>query len=933
MRLICMSFVIRSQVMISNRLVHGMLLMLFCCSAAVLSGSEGRDRIDMNGGWQFRLDPQAAGEAGGWHSETVAFSDTIQVPGCWQAQGFGTRSGILRNHYSGSAWYRRTVAIPADWKGKSIHLSVGGVVRKAVIFVNGEKVGTHDGFSTPFSLDISSSVRPGTNNTIAFLVSNPGASITESPDVQKASQPTGMLNYIGNWGGIYGSVQIEASDPARVEDVAVSPDIQKSQASFRISVRDSTARASYEARLEVAVAGRTGSSPIRIQPDGVAEAVVIVDLPGAELWTPETPRMYSATVRLLQGGRERDRIEQRFGMREITTRGNVLLLNGKPLYLRGYGDDNVEVLTGVPPASKDVYMKRLRLAKEYGFNAVRFHSMIPTREFFDAADEAGLLVMAELPAAYTMYVLPHKQFLRQELERVLHIHRNHPSFLSLAFGNEFNLDWLKTKAEKSEFQAFVDELYKLAKSIDPNRLILSNDGLLLRPSDMASLFENPPHDIPAVRHEFGEYYCSLPDISIIQQFTGVMVPEWLDEKQKWVEDRSLAGVYGSYLMNSQRLQQLGRKYQIEKARLLPGFTGYEYWLITDYPGGTGEGDSWEEGWFNYFWQPKGIAPRDGQELNTGTLLMINAGVSDRTMWTGTSKKIVVSVSNYGNESIEAGKLSWSLLRRGQKIAGAEIMGIQAPLGTVGRVAEISVGPVAATTAEKLELVLELKGPKSSQTNRWDFWVYPPQRFSAGPVPVTSNVKWAGLYRLYPFIQESLNAPEHGLRITSALDAETVKFLESGGRVWVMAGAGKSSHSEGATFFPASGGAQGTMIQDHPALRGYPHDGFFDLQFFNLLEGAWNFPLDDWPKEFTPIAGGIRTGASFLSKHKGLSQVGYIFEARVGKGSLLVTTLSLREHFDEAYPEAIYLFDQLLRYATGSDFKPQLEVSSALLDKF
>ena len=104
-------------------------------------------------------------------------------------------------------------------------------------------------------------------------------------------------------------------------------------------------------------------------------------------------------------------------MRQLTTQGNVLLLNGKPLYLRGYGDDNIEVLTGFPPLAREVYLERLKQARSFGFNAVRFHSMTPPEEFFHAADEVGLLVMAELPAAYTQYVLPHRAFLRKELER------------------------------------------------------------------------------------------------------------------------------------------------------------------------------------------------------------------------------------------------------------------------------------------------------------------------------------------------------------------------------------------------------------------------------------------------------------------------------------------------------------------------------------
>ena len=224
-------------------------------------------------------------------------------------------------------------------------------------------------------------------------------------------------------------------------------------------------------------------------------------------------------------------MEQRFGFRQVTTRGNVLLLNGKPLYLRAYGDDDVEVLNGFPPASPQVCLERMRLAKSFGFNAVRFHSMTPPECYFNAADEAGILIMAELPAAYTQYYFAYRDFLRDELQRTLLAYRNHPSLLSLAFGNEFNLRWLKTDADRQEMKASIAEFYRLAKQLAPSTLIMSNDGFDLRPTDMVSLSGTPPPDRPTVRHEFGAYYCSLPNPGLIDQFTGVMIPEWLERKK------------------------------------------------------------------------------------------------------------------------------------------------------------------------------------------------------------------------------------------------------------------------------------------------------------------------------------------------------------------------------------------------------------------
>jgi beta-galactosidase len=909
-----------------------LLVLAGACSAACLGIAQERPRIDLNGEWEFRLDPESRGEAARWYSGRERFADTIRVPGSWQAQGFGERSGVLRHDYAGNAWYRRDVPIPSDWNGRSVVLRVGGVLRRATVFINGQLAGEHDGFSTPFSLNVTDSVRPGAANTFVFLVANPAAPIEESPDKQKATEPTGMLNYIGNWGGIYGNVEIEAMSPTWIDEVAILSDIRKPQARFKISVRSRESGNPYPARVEVEVDRFRGSAELMVQPGRETAVEIAVEMPGARLWSPGTPHLYTAAIRLLSGGEERDRIAERFGMREIVTRGDVLLLNGKPFYLRGFGDDNIEVLTGVPPASKEVYLERLRLARSFGFNGVRFHSMTPVREYFEAADEVGLLVMAELPAAYTMYVLPHKQFLRKELERVLRTHRNHPSFLSLAFGNEFNLNWLASDAEKKEFKETVTDFYLLAKSIDPDRIILSNDGYVMRPTDMVSVFRDPPGDVPAVRHEFGNYYCSLPDISLIDKFAGVIVPTWLHQKKAWVEKSGLISSYPVLLHNSQRLQHAGRKYQIERARRLQEFTGYHYWLIVDFPGGTGEGDSWEEGWFDYFWRPKGILPQEGRELNSAVLLIIDSGVDDRTMWSDSRKRIDVYVSNYGRDDIFQGVLDWKLLSEDRAVGGGVLTGVRVPLGKVLHVGEIVVGPVEIDRARKLELVLELRAGDSSHTNRWNLWAFPRQDLltqTAGRV--VSTVRWAGLNRLYPFIQPWQDGTDPStLLITSTFDSRAKRFLESGGRVWLLADRAQFERNGDSTYFPASGGAQGTILKDHPALDGFPSDGFCDLQCYSLLEGAWNFPLDRWPKSLTPIAGGVRTTSSFLSKKKDLSRTGYIFEVKSGAGRLLVTTLRLRDQLDEAYPEAVYLFDRLLRYASGPAFHPETEVTDELL---
>lgn len=886
--------------------------------------AQSRPRIDLDGQWQFRLDPQNAGLTNRWYAGNGNFPDTINVPGAWQEQGFGKPSGNLRHDYAGAAWYRKSVSIPASWSHRIIWLRVGGAHRSATLFVNGTKIGTHHGFSAPFSFDITSAVHTGSANDIVFRIENPPVKIDVSPDKQEPLLPTGMLNYIGNWGGFYGDVYLESTDRSWIESTRISSDV--AQKLLTVAVQLETAGPN-SAPITVHVSAHStskSSKPVQLTAGKAQETTVQLEIPDAPLWSPEHPNLITASIEILQNGKEVDRKDERFGFRTIETRGNKLLLNGRPIYLRAYGDDNIEVLTGFPPASRAVYVKRLSLAKSFGFNAVRYHSMVPAQELFEAADEVGMLIMAELPAAYTQYFFAHRDYLRDELQSVLLADRNHPSLLSLAFGNEFNLHWLKSDADRQTFTEAIARFYKAAKQLAPSTLILSNDGFDLRPTDMVSLSRGGAPDRPTVRHEFGDYYCSLPDISLIDKFTGVLIPDWLKAKQAWVDKNSLRDVYPEYLRNSQRLQQLGRKYQIERVRENKDVSGYDYWLIVDYPGGTGEGDSWEEGWFDYFWKPKGITPEQGRELNTPVLLMIGNDVEDRTMWTDEPKHVPIRLSNFGPGPIENATLSWSLRDESKQLASGDLRNISVRDADVAEIGEIVLDASSLRDAAKLELALTLRSEQGTYQNHWNFWAYPRLRNTAKSIGVISDIKWAGLRRVYPWIgTDTKHLKPADLLITDDLGAKAMKHLGDGGRVWLLLR--ESLDHRGASFFPGSGGALGTLVHNHPALAGSPHEDFCDLQFYNMLQGAYPLPIDRWPAPLAPIVGGIRTTSQFLSKTKHLSRVAYAVEANAGGGKLLVTTLRLHENFDEAFPAAMTLFDGFLQYATGPDFKPSVDL--------
>ncbi len=203
------------------------LYFLMCALAATLTCAFGeglvsstRQRLNLDGVWQFQLDPEDQGEKLGWGSDRRALSNTIRVPGIWQTQGFGEPRGQLRHDYQGAVWYKRTFTIPAEWKGREIWLHVGGILRRAQIYLNGKNVGSHDGMMTAFRVDLRDALLPGQFNSLVIRVDNRMRSGKYTPVPQGAtpsrkwdfSSPLGAFNFVGNWGGIYRSVFLESTE-------------------------------------------------------------------------------------------------------------------------------------------------------------------------------------------------------------------------------------------------------------------------------------------------------------------------------------------------------------------------------------------------------------------------------------------------------------------------------------------------------------------------------------------------------------------------------------------------------------------------------------------------------------------------------------------------------------------------------------------------
>lgn len=166
----------------------------------------------------------------------------------------------------------------------------------------------------------------------------------------------------------------------------------------------------YDDQTGTKVASKTSASTV------LGNVTLMATIPAVKLWSPEACNLYRAVVTLaapatstsssttLGGGAAvLDTATTRFGVRTIVTDGYKFMLNGRRVFLTGFGDDAIYPRTVSPPRNKSFYEKKVGVVRSLGFNFVRHHSHVLPTEYFDAADELGLMVSPELPCAYGKY--------------------------------------------------------------------------------------------------------------------------------------------------------------------------------------------------------------------------------------------------------------------------------------------------------------------------------------------------------------------------------------------------------------------------------------------------------------------------------------------------------------------------------------------------
>lgn len=412
-----------------------------------------------NGYYDYRMQPHQRGyfknEKPASRSDLIEYdfdrSPTLRVPGDWNTQ----RPELL--WYEGTVWYQRTFdhAPPAAAPGGRTFLRFGAAAQRATVWLNGELLGSHEGGFTPFAFEVTGRLRARGN----FVV------VKVDDTRRREAIPTVNTDW-WNYGGLTREVRLVETPAVFVRNAAV----RLARASENRPQPAPQTRQTIEGWVEVDGARGPVAVTVEIPEAGGARATVKTDAAGrarfrfparVALWSPGSPRLYDVVVSLSGGDSVRDAV----GFRTIEARGADLLLNGRPVFLRGISAHEEAPGRGGRAATRTDDEALLGLAKQLGCNFVRLAHYPHNDEMTRAADRMGLLVWSEIPVYWTI-AWENPDTLadaRRQLGEMVARDLNRASVILWSVANETPV----TPARTRFLRALVDD----ARAADPSRLV------------------------------------------------------------------------------------------------------------------------------------------------------------------------------------------------------------------------------------------------------------------------------------------------------------------------------------------------------------------------------------------------------------------------------------------------------------------------------
>jgi beta-glucuronidase len=471
----------------------------------VITGADMRPATSLNGEWGAIVDPYFSGlfsfhhqeKSNGWFLNqkakpgdpfpieyNFATAAKLKVPADWNTQ----RESLL--YYEGPVWYERDFTYQPK-EHTRIFLHIGAANYRSWFWANGKKVCEHEGGFTSFNCDVTAAVHDGDNFVIAAV-----------DNTRLEDGVPGLETDWWNYGGLTRTVSLIEVPEAFIDQYDlhlargegstiegwVHVDGGQPGAKVEVEIPELAARAS-------AVTGEDGRAAIHLPASNLVR------------WSPESPKLYKVKVRAGQ-----DAVEDLIGFRTVETRGTEILLNGKPIFLRGVSiHAEAPYRTGRANTDKDAETL-LGWAKELGCNFVRLAHYPHDESMLRAADRMGILVWSENPVYWALQFDNPKVLAKaeQQLDEEIGTSRNHAAIILWSMANE-----TPNTAPRTQF---IETLAARARALDPSRLITA--ALLVRAEGHTKIIDDPLGEALDVIgfNEYIGWYEGHPDTADVTQW-------------------------------------------------------------------------------------------------------------------------------------------------------------------------------------------------------------------------------------------------------------------------------------------------------------------------------------------------------------------------------------------------------------------------------
>ena len=558
----------------------------FWCPAqsTFISNSENRTYTNLNGKWEYILDPYETGGMGGRaifeNYKTKDKTDrveygftkgrTLYVPGGWNTQ----KPELL--YYEASIWYRKTFDKPNVSPNKRYFVYVGAANQTATVTFNGKVLGKHEGGYTPFSFEVTDLIRDK-ENFLIIGVSNK----RDSDDI-----PAKVHDWY-NHGGITRDVKLIEVPQTFINNYFLS--LNKStllSKTKRIDAKIELTGNSLPEKAQISIPELNIKQEINTNSKSSIDFTV--DVKNLELWSPETPKLYTVTI---EAGE--DIITDKIGFRTIETKGKEILLNGKPIFLKGICLHDENPLTKNRANTIEDAQLVLGWAQELGCNFIRLAHYPHQEKLVRLADKLGILLWEELPLYWGIQWENPEVLKKAKAQYAELINRdyNRASTIIWSIANE--------TAPIPSRNEFLSELAEFVRSKDQTRLIsaaIKKDQELDGHPDSVYTYNDPlieTLDILSINEYLG-WYGGLPDESRKKSFTsGFEKPIIISE----FGGGALQGFHGDKLTRwSEEFQEYQYKESIAMFDKIDGMVGMTPWILVDFMSPLRQLPGIQDGW-------------------------------------------------------------------------------------------------------------------------------------------------------------------------------------------------------------------------------------------------------------------------------------------------------------------------------------------------